>query len=116
MTVFLAVGTFVTAFIRGVVIAFAWTWFVSPLFGIRPINLSEAVGLSIFVSILWPQPPSQKSEKSKEFAKKHPVLDACMEIIAKIFLAPAILLAFAWAWHTYGMNISIPDLLGFLGR
>jgi hypothetical protein len=116
MTAFLGVAAVVNAFVRGVVIVFIWSWFVSPIFSIRGISLGEAVGLSMVVYALRPSPTTQNEGAKSAYAQKHPVIDGTMKATASVFLAPAFLLFLAWVWHSYCMNLTIPEWLDFIQR
>ncbi len=102
------------AFVRGIVIVFVWSWFVSPTFSIRAISLGEAAGLYLVVNALLPSSIVQREETKSEYARKHPIIDASVKSIASMFLAPTFLLIIAWLWHTYRMNVSIPSALDFI--
>jgi len=49
------VGAIVTY--EGYITTYLWRWFVIPVFHIRQISLVEAVGLSVFVSLLFGHVP-----------------------------------------------------------
>jgi hypothetical protein len=46
--------------INGLVIVTTWGWFIVPIFDVREIGLAEAVGLSIFASIISQPRPGEK--------------------------------------------------------
>jgi hypothetical protein len=53
MILLLALVTYApAAIVRGVVIAALWGWYITPWFGVRPVSVVEAIGLSIFATLL----------------------------------------------------------------
>jgi hypothetical protein len=115
IALFFAGVVFFASVIRGIVIVFTWGWFVTPLFGIRSISLSEAVGLSLFVSILFPNMFTQQSDVRGDYAGKPNIIEISSKFFGWAVIGPAFFLFFAWLWHTFCMNISVPHWFDFLG-
>lgn len=76
---------------QGYVLSILWGWFLAPLLGPSPA-IYYLVGLTLFVRFLVKGVDTTDLKPSTE---KHGVLRPFL--IA--FLAPAILLAYAWLWH-----------------
>jgi hypothetical protein len=80
---------FVAAFLLdGWVTQTVWGWFVVPIFGIRQINLAEAVGLGLVTGLFTHQyiPTQRKKEDGS----------TNWEPIAHLFLRPLLVLFIAW--------------------
>ncbi len=92
---------------RGYVLVYCWAWFVTPVFGLRPISTYEAVGLSIVTAILLPPKTGSTEEPRSTFWKAHPAAYGIWMTIA-FLAAPFFALLLAWIWHTYFVNIDWP--------
>jgi len=86
--VLLALMVIPLSLLNGFVLMTLWAWFVTPLFGLLPLSLIEAIGLGIIVSYLTHQygATQEKFETAKE----------ALAGIFKMILHPIITLAFAW--------------------
>lgn len=87
---------------RGFVLAVAWGWFVSPVFNVRHLSIGEAIGLSLFASILVPVGQNQQPSSTPSFDDYSVgvvvAISSAMIIGAAAFL-PLVMLAIAWGWH-----------------
>lgn len=50
-SIVLVIGALVNMVLGGFVVVMLWRWFIVPVFGIRAINLAEALGLSFIISL-----------------------------------------------------------------
>src|SRR6476619_7135305 len=57
------------AIFRGFALMKLWAWFVSQPFGVRPINIALAYGLSCIIGLLTYQSDAAKSDDEKSFAE-----------------------------------------------
>ena len=89
---------------RGYVLAHCWAWFVTPVFGLRPISTYEAVGLSIVTAILLPPTTGSTGEPRSKFWKVHPAAYDIWMAIA-FLVVPFSILLLAWIWHTYFVTL-----------
>jgi len=60
------VTTIIATVVGGLVIQIMWGWFITPLFGILPPTVVQAIGLSYFVSALSPIKVDTKSKTDNE--------------------------------------------------
>jgi hypothetical protein len=70
MEVLLFFVTFIAGFLvllilTGLLISIYWKWFIIPIFNVKPINIPQALGLSLFVSFLTSSDSSITSSTDK---------------------------------------------------
>ena len=96
---FLIASVFLAIPINGYVIAVLWGWFIIPIFNVRAIGITEAVGLSIFVSSVSPMKPTPPTLAQKESGEDD-YAAGIWRLAANVFLVPGLTLVLAWIWHT----------------
>lgn len=103
----LVFGTLATILARGYLLACCWAWFITPVFGFRPILTYEAVGLSIVAAVLVPPQMRSTGEPRSTFWKTH---RTAYEIWLMAAPSVGFVLTFlgGWVWHTYFMNVVWP--------
>lgn len=74
---------------RGYVLTVLWEWFVVPTFGLHPLAIAPAIGLSLVVSYLTHQSDAAKTPDG-DFADR--MARAC----AYAFLLPLVVLGIGW--------------------
>jgi hypothetical protein len=70
---------------RGFVASKLWLWFVVPQFGLAPLPIAIAIGLSTLVALFTPSRPSDP-DKSEQLGKQ----------VAHVFMLPALVLLVGW--------------------
>lgn len=78
--------------LNGWVTSTLWGWFIQPVFGLRPITLGEAIGLSLFVSLF-------RAHRFNQSVKKDKRLEESLTMVAEIILNPFLVLAFGYVLH-----------------
>ena len=73
-----------------------WAWFVIPTFGLAPLKLSSAFGISLLVG-LWTHQHRTNNAKDERDAKEK-AIEA-----GGILLSPWLILFFGYVCHTYFM-------------
>lgn len=79
----------INSILNGFVLTVLWGWFVVPLFSLPPLNIPQAVGISIILSYLTHQ---KTDTKDKDDGFWSTILSALLYII----LYPLLVLAIAW--------------------
>lgn len=59
---------FVATLVNAMVTATLWGWFIVPVFGLPPLGLAEAAGLSLIVSYLAKGTEEDSDQKSKDIS------------------------------------------------
>jgi hypothetical protein len=94
--------------IRSYVIAYLWTWFVSPIFNIREISIPEALGMTLIVLFINIQGKSIHDQSHKQQNTSNPInYDDIMTVVGQLS-SPLFILAVAWLVHTFVMGIQFP--------
>lgn len=84
-------GVFCLIWIRGLVLVKFWVWFIIPIFAeLKPLYFMQAIGLSMFVSLL-----TSKSNTKKE---ERPFKDIITSVLTSIIV---ILLAFLMGYFVH---------------
>lgn len=78
---------FFSALLNGYVLSILWKWFISGVFEIRQITISQAAGLSLIINYLT----ASFSNKQKD-EREHPFLQDFVTALAK----PLFSLLFGW--------------------
>jgi hypothetical protein len=78
-----------SSIINGFVLTVLWGWFVIPLFSLPPLNIPQAIGISIIVSYLTHR-KTETEDKDEGFWTK------IISIFLYIILYPALVLCIAW--------------------
>ena len=107
LALFMAAAVIASTISRGYVLSYVWAWFISPIFDIREITVSEAMGISIFGSLLI-RLPTRFKEEPTNYAKKHQIIFGILSFFGETIIAPAFTLAVAWFIHAYWMNVQLP--------
>lgn len=87
------VGTFV----RGLCISSMWSWFISPVFQIRYINLYEAVGISLFFSMLFPFNLAAKNSIEKDSSASNIFFTG----VGVSIIGPIVSLILSYFWYSF---------------
>lgn len=77
-----------SAIVHGWVLSKLWLWFLVPIFGLQPLNITQAIGISIIVGFLTHQVDIKKGKDDK----------------VKLFLVlinPFIILLFGYIVHKF---------------
>jgi len=69
----------------GYVLSILWSWFVSPVFGLVELSISEAIGVALVVSFLAKDYPEEDKKEEKSFN----------EIMGRLFITTIFRPAFA---------------------
>ena len=90
---FLSVAVLVGGFVlHGFAIACLWKWFAVPVFGIREILVSEAVGFVLLARLVCPtRMPQMKDERSAEEKFGH--------LLGTMLFGPALVWGIGWFVH-----------------
>lgn len=75
---------------RAFVGSLLWAWFVVPILDVRPLNLGQAIGLQLLVSL------ALSRSTSKHDATHKLMVDHVGDVIATGFVGPSIVLFVAW--------------------
>jgi hypothetical protein len=51
----------------GLLISLYWKWFIIPIFGVKPITISQGLGLSLFISLFSSNSQSISSKNQTDF-------------------------------------------------
>jgi hypothetical protein len=89
--------------LRGLLISATWGWFISPIFGVRPISISEGIGLVIFFSAMISLTGlSQASERTYRDSSVRRIGAMLLgRAVALGITAPFLGLITAWVWHVF---------------
>ena len=64
------VTTVLTVLLQGWIIAKFWAWFIIPIFPVKPLSLIQAIGFSMFVSLMiFKVKPDEKESTFVEHLK-----------------------------------------------
>jgi hypothetical protein len=77
----------------GYALTVLWGWFVIPVFGVAPIGIVNAIGLSTVLSYAMPTPTPQKDDR--DFDEKF------FAAIGIAIIKPLFALGFGWAVHSF---------------
>jgi hypothetical protein len=94
---------FLTIPVNGLLIAATWAWFIVPIFDVRQISVTEAIGLSIFVFAILPGQPIPKSIPEPGLSQNAQLIKSALGAINHQLIRPLMALLFGWAWHTFFM-------------
>jgi hypothetical protein len=117
---FFSIAVMLSIPINGFVIATTWGWFIVPIFEVREISLAEAVGLSIFASIISQPRPFNLSKNTGDDDSTVMVWRMIGNMASQVF-GPALTLMGAWVWHTFlcrtltNLAASDPEFAPFTG-
>lgn len=84
----------VASIIEGFVVRLLWGWFVVP-FGVSPISLAWAIGLSVTIGALAPAP----TQRTTCMLKKYSTADKIADAFGIMFLRPGMLLLVGYIVH-----------------
>lgn len=85
----------VNCLIDGWVLANLWQWFIVPQFGLDPLPIANAIGLSLFVGSMTHQTFPNVEEK------KTTKMDKVWRYLQSIVLKPLIFLSLGWIIHRW---------------
>lgn len=86
----------VSALVRGLVLVQLWKWYVVPL-GVSTVHLTQAIGLSILVGMLWQHyTPETEEQRRRSTAEK-----LFEGFFASVFMA---FFALAFGWIVQGIS------------
>lgn len=95
-----------TSIVYGITLSVLWGWFIAPTFGLPPLGIAEAIGLSVVVGYLMPERPhaEQPAEAKPESpeAKRAALGKSVATLFRPIGRALGVL-AFGWAVHRFFM-------------
>lgn len=88
--IFTVIGaTVIHAILSGWVLSLMWAWFIVPKFQLPPLNVTEAIGVSLVVGFLTIQ---YSSSNGKERSLEGKAIDLIMYVVGRPLLA----LLIAW--------------------
>ena len=104
---------------RGYVLVYCWAWFVTPVFGLRPISTYEAVGLSIITNFLLPPRIGSTTGSTEEPRSKFWAMVSAVSKITAPLVGPFLLLLLSlalaqpWPNHSSGIPSAINSYNSF---
>jgi hypothetical protein len=102
--IILSFGTILASIpINGMVISIIWGWFIAPIFNLREITISQAVGISIFISLFTTPGMTKNAERKATTNEASAIQEAISLTITRLFLIPIGTLVIAWIWRTFFM-------------
>lgn len=91
--------------VTGLVLSASWTWFVAPITGLRPISISEGIGLMFFLGTVGTiiTAPIRKWDFKSEPGESMSAIAVrgFGSILALGIFGPLAGLIVSWAWHTF---------------
>ncbi len=94
----LLVASLVLSVFEGLLLKQLWVWFITPSFGLKPISLATAVGISLFLGLITLQPSNWDSQTRDEAKSRG---EKFLEKQSMVYLYMLFTLAIAWVWHFY---------------
>ena len=90
-----AVTVIISTVINGWVLSVMWRWFISTTFGVAPLTITNAIGLSLLVSLLTNQRDKTKKKDTQEFSKEF------IDVTSYTIIMPLTILAIGWVVHLF---------------
>lgn len=78
--------------IKGFALVKLWSWFVVPVFDLRPLRIPEAIGLAVLWSLATPTTASSNEEKGSEIIWRA-MIGSTMKVIVSLVIG--------WAVHRW---------------
>jgi hypothetical protein len=79
----------VSSIANGFVLTVLWSWFVIPIFSLPPLNIPQAIGISLVMSYLTHQKTESKNDDKG-------ILEQAISLLLYVILYPALVLGIAW--------------------
>lgn len=88
---YLPVLMFVSAVANGYALSVLWRWFIVPIFYLPALNIPQALGLALVISMLTKDFDSNSDKESDDT-----LTDVLIKATMKVFIKPAFALLFGW--------------------
>lgn len=88
--------------LNGYVFSKLWLWFIVPRFGVEPMPVRMAVGVSMLVWFLTTNHSSGTKFKFEDGKIREPTFaEAVAAGLTSLFVYPLLVLLLGWFWHSY---------------